>query len=150
MSYADARLGDSSGDQAGFVFRRWPREFLSRSQHYLLVVDELGADLEHLIEIDWPITSHGVAQRVVGDDHLKAGRLAVVPLGAIVGSVWADHTVSRSDLVPQQRLRRAGLSDALHVDGQTIRVQRFELVDEAANAECGRPVGRPHAGLRQP
>ena len=75
-------------------------------------------------------------------DHLDARRLAVVPFRPVARTIGTNDAVPGGDFVPKLRFARAGTSDAAHVDGKPIGVQRVELVGEAANSERGRTIGR--------
>jgi hypothetical protein len=57
--------------------------------------------------------------------------------------------MSGGDLVPQQSARRAGAADPGDVDRESVGMERVELVDEAADAKCRRPVGRENSGGNQ-
>src|SRR5262249_49400801 len=129
-SHGGAAAGDSSKEVAG-------------------AFDQGLAGLEHRGRVDRALVLDRRVERIVRANDLDPRRLAVVPLSSIVDAIGANDAVLGSDLRPELGLRTARSADAVHVDGQSVRMQRIELVAESADAERGRPVGREDSNLRQ-
>src|SRR3954451_24813865 len=102
--------------------------------------------LEHAVDIEWSARADRLTQRVLGRNHLHAGRLAVVPFGTVARTIGTHDAVPGSNLMPELRLRRPGCPDATHVDREPIAVQRLEFVGKTANAECRRSISRENSG----
>ena len=64
----------------------------------------------------------------------------MIPFGVVARTIGTNDAVLGSDLVPQLCFGGARIPDAAHVDGESVGMQRVELVGEAANSECGRSI----------
>src|SRR5262249_8378049 len=104
------------------------------------VLDHGIAGLEHALKVERARGAHRLAQGALGRDDLDAGRLTMIPFGVVARTIGTNDTVPGSDLVPQLCFGRARIPDATHVDGESVGVQRVELVGETANSECGRSI----------
>src|SRR5262245_64178240 len=74
----------------------------------------------------------------------------MIPFGVVTMTIGKNDTVLGSDLVPQLCFWVARISDAAHVDRESVGMQRVELVGETANSESGRSISRENSCRRQP
>ena len=87
------------------------------------ILDQRVPCLEHTLDVQRARGRYGLAQRILGQDDFDAGWLAMIPFRPVARTIRADDAVLGRDPVPQLRFRRAGATDAAHVDGKPIGMQ---------------------------
>src|SRR5438552_222032 len=74
----------------------------------------------------------------------------MVPFHGMTCSVGAHDTVNFRDSMPVHGIRRSGPANALHVDGQSIAMQRHKFVVKAPDPEPWRSIGGENSCSWQP